>query len=62
MAQNISETDFLHEISDNDSPLYKDISDRTNADLAKAYNSPLYKYHKKLQNKADEYVRTKWNR
>ena len=52
--------DFINEISDKNSPLYKDISDWTNADLARAYDSPLYKYNKKLQDKASEYVRTKW--
>lgn len=39
---------------------YNDISDWTNADLAKTYASPLYKYNKKLQNKAREYIQTKW--
>lgn len=60
MAQNVSEMDFVHEISDRNSPLYKDISDWTNADLARAYDSPLYKYNKKLQDKAGEYIQTKW--
>lgn len=60
MAQNVSEMDFVHEISDRNSPLYKDISDWTNADLARAYDSPLYKYNKKLQDKAREYIQTKW--
>ena len=60
MAQNVNETDFIHEISDRNSPLYKDVSDWTNADLAKAYASPLYKYNKKLQDKTREYIQTKW--
>ena len=30
--------DFIHEISNTNSPLYKDVSDWTNADLANAYN------------------------
>ena len=60
IAQNINGMDFINEISDKNSPLYKDISDWTNADLARAYDSPLYKYNKKLQDKANEYVRTKW--
>ena len=60
MAQNVSEMDFIHAVSDTNSPLYKDVSDWTNADLAKAYNSPLYKYNKKLQDKTREYIQTKW--
>ncbi len=52
--------DFIHEISNTNSPLYKDVSDWTNADLANAYNSPLYKYNKKLQDKTREYIQTKW--
>ena len=55
MAQNVSEMDFIHEISNTNSPLYKDVSD-----LANAYNSPLYKYNKKLQDKTREYIQTKW--
>lgn len=60
MAQNVSEMDFIHEISNTNSPLYKDVSDWANADLANAYNSPLYKYNKKLQDKTREYIQTKW--
>ena len=52
--------DFIHEISNTNSPLYKDVSDWTNADLANAYNSPLYKYNKKLHDKTREYIQTKW--
>ncbi|MBQ4400079.1 MAG: hypothetical protein II830_02145 [Alphaproteobacteria bacterium] len=60
IAQNVSEMDFVHEIPDRNSPLYKDISDWINADLARAYDSPLYKYNKKLQDKTREYIQTKW--
>lgn len=60
MAQNVSEMDFIHEISNTNLLLYKDVSDWTNADLANAYNSPLYKYNKKLQDKTREYIQTKW--
>ncbi|MBR3662292.1 MAG: hypothetical protein IKN67_03315 [Alphaproteobacteria bacterium] len=46
--------------TDRNSPLYKNVSDWTNADLTRAYDYPLYKYNKKLQDKAREYIQTKW--
>ena len=50
----------LSKIADENVQIYKDVSDWTNADLANAYNSPLYKYNKKLQDKTREYIQTKW--
>ena len=57
---NEGEEQILKELQDTNSPMAKDVSEWDNGDLARAFDSPSYKYNTYLQNKIEEYIRTKW--
>ena len=57
---NEGENLVIDELKDPNSPMVKDMSEWDNGDLARAINSPSYKTNIYLQNKIDEYIRTKW--
>ena len=57
---NEGEDQILKELQDPNSPMVKNVSEWDNGDLARAFDSPSYDYNTYLQNKVEEYIRTKW--
>ena len=57
---NIKHIYSVKELQDPNSPMVKNVSEWDNGDLARAFDSPSYDYNTYLQNKVEEYIRTKW--
>lgn len=49
----------VKEMSNRNSPMYKDVSKWTDKDFDKAISSPSFKYNYTLQNKAKQYIKRK---